>query len=359
MAIRRSRRSGRAGSLLAVAIAVALDPSAARADEGGPPVSDAPPDAAEVTPPEQPKPMRFDGPMELQDTFLPAQLRYQSFPESAETLRVGEWAARLVADWSNHLAQTDTYLFDGESVTNTLRVRYAPLRHLEFGVDVPYTVRFDGTLDSFIEQVEESLNAQVDARFLLPRDRYFAFVVDENHRGPILIEPEDNGLGDISLRVKGQVLEDGPLGLDAAINFALALPTGQTSFGGDGVSPSLGLHLQRRFEYLNPFAGAAITYYSDARADELKLAPYRTMAYTGLEWRPWHWLGLVVEAQFYTALARTNPTLNHPAYYYAGAFRFYPTDHMILELGAVENLGLIDNKNSTDVTFKGSLGVRF
>lgn len=318
-----------------------------------------PTDAIPVAPREPSKPMRFDGPMELQDGFLPAQLRYQSYPESAETLRPGEWAARVVVDWSNHFAQTDTYLFDGESVTSTLRIRFSPLRRVEFGIDVPYTVRFDGTLDSFIEQVETSLDAMVDARYLLARNQYVAVVVSQDHTAPLLVEPQEHGFGDISLRVKGQVLEKGPLGVDASINFALALPTGQPSFGGEGVSPSIGLHLQRRFAHLNPFAGAAITYYSDSMADGLKLAPYRTMAYVGLEWRPWRWFGAVIEGQIYTALTRTNATLDQPAYYYAGALRFYPTEYLIVELGAVENLGLIDNLNSTDITFKGSLGVRF
>jgi hypothetical protein len=303
--------------------------------------------------------MRFDGPMELQDSFLPAQLRYQSYPESAETLERGEWAARIVVDWSNHFAQTDTYLLDGESVTTTLRVRHAPFRRVEFGIDVPYTVRFDGALDSFIEKVETSLDSQVDARYLLARNQYVAVVVSQDHTAPILVQPQDHGFGDISLRLKGQVLDEGPLGIDASINFALALPTGQSSFGGEGVSPSMGLHLQRPFAHLNPFAGAAITYYSDATADALKLAPYRTMAYVGLEWRPWHWLGAVIEAQLYTALTRTNPTLDQPAYYYSGALRFYPTENVIVELGGVENVGVIDNLNSTDITFKGSIGTRF
>lgn len=329
------------------AAAAAADPAAAAAPESAEAESDVP------------APFRFDGPMELQDTFLPAQLRYQAYSESAATLREGEWAVRATADWTNNLAQTDTYLFDGEAVSSTLRFRYAPLRHLEIGLDVPYTARFDGTLDRFIEQVETSLDARVEARFLLPRNEYFAFVVDEPNRRPILIQPKEDGFGDISLRVKGQLLEDGPLGFDASLAFALGLPTGQASFGGEGVSPSLGLHLQRPFAHLNPFAGVAVTWYSDAVAQELRLAPYRTMTYAGLEWRPCSFFGLVLETQLYTALTRTNPPLNQPAYYYAGALRFYVTPHAMLELGAAENFGVIENRNSSDITFKSSLRLRF
>lgn len=343
----------------AAALWVAGVASAAVTDALPPEGSEGSPDAVAGEAADAPPALRFDGPLELQDTFLPAQLRYQAYSESARTLLHGEWAVRVSTDWTNHLAQTDTYLFDGESVTSTLRVRHAPFPRLELGIDVPYTVRFDGTLDRFIEQVERSLDARVDSRFFLPRNEYFALVVDERGRQPILVEPEENGLGDISLRVKGQLTQAGPLGLDASVALALAVPTGQPSFGGEGVSPSLGLHLQRPFASLNPFAGVSVTYYSDAMADGLRLAPYRTMTYAGFEWRPWRWFGFVFETQLYTALTRTNPPLNEPAYYYAGGLRFYLTEQTMLELGAVENFGVVENRNSSDVTFKSSLGVRF
>jgi hypothetical protein len=87
----------------------------------------------------------FGGPIESQDVFLPAQLRPQSYPASVEVLPPGVFSVRSVVDWTNHLAQTDRYLFDGESVSTVLRFRYAPWQRVEVGIDVPYTNRIAST----------------------------------------------------------------------------------------------------------------------------------------------------------------------------------------------------------------------
>src|SRR6266540_2437607 len=107
----------------------------------------------------------FLGPTELQDTFLPSQVRYQCYAETAEVLGKGDWRVNVTADWTAHLAQTASYLFDGESVTSTLKVRHSPFQNWEFGFDLPYTVRMNGVADEFIEYVETYLNAKVDARY--------------------------------------------------------------------------------------------------------------------------------------------------------------------------------------------------
>src|SRR3954471_19641555 len=81
------------------------------------------------------------GPTELQDTFLPSQLRYQAYPETAVVLPRGDWRVNVTVDWTADLAQTDTYLFDGETISTTLKVRQSPFPNWEFGLDVPYTTR--------------------------------------------------------------------------------------------------------------------------------------------------------------------------------------------------------------------------
>src|SRR3954464_7540698 len=147
----------------------------------------------------------FLGPTELQDTFLPSQLRYQSYPETALVLPKGDWRVNVTVDWTAHLAQTDTYLFDGESITTTLKLRHSPFARWEFGLDVPYTTRINGVADEFIEYVETTLNAKVDARYALPRDRYNAYVAGPT--GTALTLKKASGLQDITLRSKYQILD--------------------------------------------------------------------------------------------------------------------------------------------------------
>lgn len=301
----------------------------------------------------------FGGPIELQDTFLPAQTRPQPFAESAAPMPAGAVALRVVGDWTNHFADTDTYLFDGESVTTTWRLRVAPWNGVELGVDLPWTARFDGTLDPFIENVEDALDARVRERFQRPRDSWDAIVVREDGSRRMRLRETDR-VGDVVLHAKLGLARADRHAFDAAIAASLGLPSGAASFGGEGVSPGLALHLQKPFETLNLFAGAGLQHYTDATEQSLRLAPFRWMTYAGAEWRPWRsWLGLVFQYQVYGRLARTNDPLDDPAHYYAVGLRLHLPARVTLEATMIENLGLIENRNSSDVAFHFGVGWQF
>lgn len=314
----------------------------------------------EAEPAQEPEaPLAFDGPIELQDTFMPAQLRPQMFPESAALLPPGAFSIDAVVAWANHFAKTDTYIFDGESVTSTLRLRYAPWQRVEFGLDVPWTSRFDGTLDELIEDVETSLDAQVRERFDAPQNSWSALVVGDDGRRRMRML-DGSRQGDISVRGKFALARHEDLGFDAAVVASLGLPTGASTFGGQGVTPGVGLHVQKSFATVNTFGGVTLQYHTDATEQDFRLAPLRWMTYAGGEWRPWRgWLGLLLAYQVYGPLARGNDPLDEPSHYYAGGFRFYLPARVTLDAVAVENMGLIENRNSTDIGFHIGLGWTF
>lgn len=301
-------------------------------------------------------PDSFGGPTELQDTFLPAQLRYQSYPESARIVPLGHWRFSAVEDWTAHLAQTETYLFDGESLTTTLKMRHSPWRNWEFGLDLPYTVRTGGAADEFIEFVETTLNARVEARYKLPRNTYNAVI---RANGKTFGLPEASGLGDLTLRAKYQfsVSEDSPL--DSALVGTLALPSGEESFGGNGVSPGLGIHLQRPVtDWINLYTGMAGVFYSENEEKGLELYPVRGMGYAGSAVKLFRCFELLMMYQIYSPLAPHNAPLDDPTHYYSVTGRFF-YQKMSFEAGVVENLGIIENRNSSDVTFKFALLLDF
>jgi hypothetical protein len=304
----------------------------------------------------EPAPLVFGGPIELQDTFLPAQVRPQLYSEGAALLPEGAFSARVVGDWSNHFAKTDTYVFDGESVTSALRLRYAPWRRFEVGVDVPWASRFNGTLDPLIEDVEDALDARVRERFQTPRSRWNALVIAPNGTRRMRLL-EGSSQGDVSLRGRFALARRDELGFDASLVASLGLPTGSDSFGGEGVTPGLGVDLQKSFDTVNLFGGASIQHFTDATEQDFRLAPWRWMTYAGVEWRPWgRWLGLLFQYQIYGPLARTNDPLDDPAHYYAGGFRVYLPAHVTLDAMAIENNGLVENRNSTDISFHFAVG---
>lgn len=299
----------------------------------------------------------FGGPTELQDVFLPSQVRYQSYPESARIVPQGKWRVTMEADWTAHLAQTETYLFDGESVTSTLKLRHSPWEDWELGIDLPYTFRVDGTADEFIEFVETALDAQVPARFTLPRDTYQATLITRDQK--VMILEKGNGLNDITLRAKRQLTRTEQHGFDSALAGTLSLPSGEDTFGGEGVAPSLGLHLQKPYPYINFYLGAVGVFYSDHNEQGLQLEQWRGMAYGGTAIKPFSWGELIVLYQLYSPLARHNAPLDDPAHYYSVTGRFWMGKKVTFEAGVVENLGIIENRNSSDVTFKFALAMNF
>jgi len=302
-------------------------------------------------------PDRFGGPTELQDTFLPAQLRYQSYPESARIVPLGHWRVGFEEDWTAHLAQSDTYLFDGESLTSTLKLRHSPWERWELGMDVPYTARFGGTADEFIEFVETTLNAKVEARYHLPRNTYNAVI---KGNGQTLGIPEKQGLGDITVRAKFQLTRSETSPVDTALVGTFGLPTGEASFGGSGVSPGIGFNLQKPVaNWLNVYTGIAGVYYTDNSENGFKLYSTRGMVYAGTAIKPFNWFELLFVYQIYSPLSPVNPPLDDPAHYYSITGRFFYGKNITFETGVVENMGLIENRNSSDVTFKFSLVMNF
>jgi len=260
------------------AVALLAIPASARAQAEDPAAAQ----PAEPEPAPRNGKFAFGGPIELQDVFLPAQMRPQSYPESAEVMPPGAFSVRTVVDWTNHLAQTDRYLFDGESVSTVLKLRYAPWQRVEVGIDVPYTKRFDGTLDPFIEDVEGALNQEVQARFELPQSNWTAIAVRADGSRTLRMLDND-GFGDISLRGKFALARKAEIGFDAALVASLGLPSGGDTMGGEGVSPGLALHAQLPFETVNPFGGGAMQYYSDATEQQFRPArPRRCSAHASV-----------------------------------------------------------------------------
>ncbi len=171
---------------------------------------------------------------------------------------------------------------------------------------------------------------------------------------------EEDGFNDISLRAKRSLLRFEQSGLDLSAVATLALPTGNETFGGQGIAPGLSFHVQKPlFAWLNLYAGAAGVYYSDHNEQGLQLEPVRGLAYGGAAWKPFKWGELLFLYQVYSPFARSNEPLDESAHYYAVTGRFFLGRQLTFEAGVVENVGLIENRNSSDVTFKFALAAHF
>ena len=83
------------------------------------------------------------------------------------------------------------------------------------------------------------------------------------------------------------------------------------------------------------------------------------MAYGGAELKPFSWASGIFTYQIYTPFASSNHPLDEMAHYYSVMGRLYLGKRITFEAGFVENVGLIENRNSSDVTFKFSLTGQF
>ena len=107
------------------------------------------------------------------------------------------------------------------------------------------------------------------------------------------------------------------------------------------------------------FVGAAGNFYSDTQEQAFGLNDWRGMAYGGAELKPFWWVAGVFTYQVYTPLASSNHPLDEMAHYYSMMGRFWLGKKITFEAGVVENVGLIENRNSSDVTFKFSMTGHF
>lgn len=215
----------------------------------------------------------------------PVQLLFlQPPPDRAQTYPKNRFSVNLATTMTNTLLWQDTGIYFGyvdmEMIRTSLEMRYGVFSRLEVGVSVPFMYGYGGFMDQSILEVEELFGSVRDLRGredLAGTVNHYTYVIKKNDR--IFIQGKDDalGLGDIALRVKGKILDEGDIAPCLSARFSVKIPTGEDdrAFGSGKMDYAGGLLLQKTYRRFTTYLNADAVFPGQAFKDvDVSLRPF-------------------------------------------------------------------------------------
>lgn len=208
---------------------------------------------------------RISGPIPMVDPS-PIQLLFlQSLPDRAETYPKNGYSILATTAITNTLLRQDSAryygsMIDMEMIRTTLELKYGLLANVEIGMSIPFVYTYGGFLDHSILEVEKIFSSAREFREEESNQgRTNEFVFDVRKDGKTFIGGKErtSGFGDLALRVKGKLLDEGEIVPCVSARFMLKIPTGdeERALGSGAMDYGFGLLLQKEmrsfFTYLN------------------------------------------------------------------------------------------------------------
>ena len=230
------------------------------------------------------------GPIPIVNQF-PIQLLFlQPTPDRADILPAGRGLVRLNTTLTNSLVSRQSTHYDVtvdmEALRACLDVAYGISSWLELGYSVPVSYYWAGILDGFIYDVEKFFGSLRGIREVEER---YTFTYHVKKDGKTVISGNENsiGMGDIPIRLKAKVFEQGTVLPAASARAAVKLPTGKKSFafGSGEFDWGLGLLFEKDIKRLSLYLNGDVTFPGEAYEDDgISLQEFYTLL-IGLEYR--------------------------------------------------------------------------
>jgi len=206
-----------------------------------------------------PTPQRHGaGPMPIRNQ-MPLYLFYlQMEPDRASVVKQGKFDIDAGYTVSNVTVSCFTPVsslyeinIDAEVSRMTLDLRYGLSEKLEAGLDVPYLSLSRGYLDEFVEGFEDTVGATTPRSRTRQGSYNFNYSFRYNYQYLIKRTNASDGLGDIVLKAKYQISEEGQNGFwpNASFRAAVKLPTGEkrSLLGSGEIDYGFGVLLDKAF----------------------------------------------------------------------------------------------------------------
>lgn len=215
----------------------------------------------------------------------PIQLLFlQPPPDRAETYPKNRFSINLATTMTNTLLWQDTGIYFGyvdmEMIRTSLEMRYGVFSRLEVAMSVPFMYGYGGFMDRSILDVEELFGSVRDLRGredLTGSVNRYTYVIKKNDRVFIQGKDEASGLGDISLRVKGKILDEGEITPCLSARLSVKIPTGNDdrALGSGEVDFAGGLLLQKTYRRFTTYLNADAVFPGQAFKDvDVSLRPF-------------------------------------------------------------------------------------
>lgn len=296
----------------------------------------------------------------------PIQLLFlQPMPDRAETLPKGHGSIRLDTTITNTLLfqTSDRYAgtIDMETIRASLEVNYGVVTGLELGISIPAVHYYSGFMDKPIREVEKMFSALRAVREDEEANQ-FNYSVEKDGGEFISASKNSTGIGDLVLRVKATVWEEGDTMPGLSGRVAVKLPTGDKdrAFGSGEVDWGVGVLLQKDIKKMTVYLNADVTFPGDAFDD------------VGVSLRKFY--GLMVGAEYrftsrFSALAQLNWTtrpfentdldmLDRRIIDILVGVTYYTENGIFIRIGGVEDI-ICSTEAGADVTLFLNAGINF
>jgi hypothetical protein len=212
---------------------------------------------------------RISGPIPIVNQ-APIQLLFlQPIPDRAETYPKSRYSLSLNTAITNTLqwGKSENYYgyTDMEMIRTCLEVKYGIFSGVEIGMSVPFVYTSGGFMDHAILEFEKLFNLVRNLRE--KEDQYeradtYTYSVKKNDKAFIEGKDGSSGLGDLALRVKGNIWDEGSRRPCLSARFSVKIPTGDEdrAFGSGEVDYGIGLLLQKTIKRATAYLNADVIF---------------------------------------------------------------------------------------------------
>jgi len=296
----------------------------------------------------------------------PIQLLFlQPVPDRAETFPAGHGLIRLNTTLTNTLvSKTSTHYeatLDLEVLRTSLEAAFGVSPWLEVAFSLPFSHYYSGILDGFVQDVE---NAFGDARGIRDAEQRNTFTYSVKKDGKTVISGSENttGVGDMALRIKAKVFDQGELRPTLSTRAAVKLPTGRRgrAFGSGEPDWGVGLLLEKDVKKISLYLNADVTFPGEAFDDVgLSLREFYTLL-LGVEYNFSPRFSVLSQASFVSRpFEHTGiEILDRRIYELLVGLSYHTKGNQFIQGGIVEDM--FDSQDATaDVMFFLNVGMNF
>lgn len=277
----------------------------------------------------------------------------------------GHGAIRFNTTLTNTLvageSQPYSATLDTESVRTALAVTYGVLPRLEVAFSLPVIHHYSGFMDRLILDVEQAFGAPRDIRGEERADE-FTYRVQKGDKVFISGSEDSTGIGDLTLKAKTKIWNQGDLLPTLSTRVCLKLPTGDEdrAFGSGETDWGFGLLLEKDFRALSLYLNADVTFPGEAFDDvDVSLREFYTIMF-GVEYpfRP-RWSVLSQLNYLTRPFEHTNiDLLDKRIFEILVGLHYQAGKRLFIQVGGVEDvMGSIDA--SADFTIFFDMGLHF
>ena len=200
----------------------------------------------------------------------PTQLLFlQPTPDSADILPKGHGSIKLNTTITNTLISQEsaqyTAIVDMEIIRTSLEMGYGVTSGLELGISLPVSHYYAGFMDKPIIEVER-MSGKIRAARDEEDPNRFAYTIKKNDKAFISGPKNSTGMGDLVLKAKVNIRDEGNIVPALSTRLSVKLPTGDDdrAFGSGEVDWGLGLLLQKNIKKMNAYLNANVIFPGDA-----------------------------------------------------------------------------------------------